>query len=484
MTDSTVALSVIFVVVAISTVVALLASRRIKMDLEQWSVAGRGFGVIFVWLLMAGEIYTTFAFLGASGWAYSRGGPALYIITYLTLAYAVSFFILPQLWEYGKKHGIQTQSDFFQARYGSKYLAAAVALIGIIFIIPYIQLQLTGLGIIMETTSYGGISKAWAMFIAFGLVAIFMFTSGIRAIAWVGVIKDVLLLSAAVFLGIALPYIYFGGIGEMFTQLAHAKLPHLTLPGSTTNMGFGWYITTVLLTSLGFYMWPHQVPSTMTAKSGDTLRRNACFMPLYSITIPFIFFVGFTAILVVPGLTNGDMALLTLVRKTFSPWFLGLIGAAGCLTAMLPAAALLQTSAMLFAKNFYRPVFAPDMTDDSLVKLSKVVVIILTVISLYLALYSSVSLVALLLLGYSGVTQFFPGIVLGLYWKRINLISASVGIAVGESIVACLVLNKMDPFMGLNAGFVALAANLIVTILVSYMTASSADSVAKGGAVT
>ena len=268
----------------------------------------------------------------------------------------------------------------------------------------------------------------------------------------------------------------------MFTQLAHAKLPHLTLPGSTTNMGFGWYITTVLLTSLGFYMWPHQVPSTMTAKSGDTLRRNACFMPLYSITMPFIFFVGFTAILVVPGLANGDMALLTLVRKTFPPWFLGLIGAAGCLTAMLPAAALLQTSAMLFSKNVYRPLFSPHMTDDSIVRLSRAVIIILTAISLYLAIGSSLSLVALLLLGYSGVTQFFPGVVLGLYWKRINLISTGAGIAVGEFLVAYLVLNKMDPFMGLNAGFVALAANFVVTVLVSYMTASNAGSVAKGGA--
>jgi SSS family solute:Na+ symporter len=123
------------------------------------------------------------------------------------------------------------------------------------------------------------------------------------------------------------------------------------------------------------------------------------------------------------------------------------------------------------------------MTDDSIVRLSRAVIIVLTAISLYLAIYSSLSLVALLLLGYSGVTQFFPGVVLGLYWKRINLISTSAGIAVGEFIVAYLVLNKMDPFMGLNAGFVALAANLVVTVLVSYLTVSSANSVTKGGAV-
>jgi len=134
---------------------------------------------------------------------------------------------------------------------------------------------------------------------------------------------------------------------------------------------------------------------------------------------------------------------------------------------------------MLFAKNFYRPVFSPEMSDDSLVKMSKVVVVILTVISLYLALYSTVSLVALLLLGYSGVTQFFPGIVLGLYWKRMNLVSTAVGIAVGEIIVAYLVLNKMDPFMGLNAGFVALAANFIVTVVLASVT-SPGTAEAKG----
>ena len=481
MNESTIALSIVFVIVAVSTLVAIWAGRHIKMDLEQWSVAGRGFGVVFVWILMAGEIYTTFAFLGASGWAYSRGGPALYIITYLALAYAISFFILPQLWEYGKKHGIQTQSDFFQARYQNKYIAAGVALIGIIFIIPYIQLQLTGLGIIMEATSFGGIAKAQAQVIACVLVALFVFISGIRAIAWAAVIKDIMLFGAAIFLGIALPYMYFGSIGNMFTQLAAAKLTHLTLPGSTTNMGYGWYITTVLLTSLGFYMWPHQTPSTMTAKSANTLRRNACFMPIYSVSLPLILFVGFTAILVVPGLSNGDMALLTLVQKTFPPWFLGLIGAAGALTAMLPAAALLQTSAMLFSKNFFRPVFAPKMSDEALMTMSKYMVVALAAISLYFAIISKVSLVALLLLGYSGVTQFFPGIVLGLYWKRMNLVSTAVGIAVGEAIVAYLVLNKMDPFMGLNAGFVALAVNFIVTVILVYLTSPSSDTVAKAG---
>src|SRR5450432_4786447 len=127
MSDSLVALVVITVIVAIGAFVGFFASTRHKMDLEQWTVAGRGFGAVFVWLLMAGEVYTTFTFLGASGWAYSRGAPVLYILAYQPLMNVVAFFILPQVWEVGRKYQLQTQADFFQVRYNNKYLAAFVA---------------------------------------------------------------------------------------------------------------------------------------------------------------------------------------------------------------------------------------------------------------------------------------------------------------------------------------------------------------------
>ncbi len=470
MDNSTIALSVIFGIVLISSIVGMYAGGRYKMNLEQWTVAGRGFGLILVWLLMAGEIYTTFAFLGASGWAYSRGGPTLYIMAYLTLAYVFSFYFLPQIWEVGKKYGMQTQSDFFHKRYNSKNLAAVASLIGVVFIIPYLQLQLTGLGIIVEVASFGAISRVTAMLVAFGLVAAFVFVSGVRAVAWISVIKDFLMLFAAFFIGIGLPYMYFGGVGEMFTALVNAKPTHLTMPGATKVMGHSWYISTVLLTSFGFYMWPHLFSATFTAKNNNTLRKNAVVMPLYTITMPLIFFVGFTAILVVPGLANGDMALLTIVRQSYSPWFLGVIGAAGALTAMVPAAILILAAAALFAKNFYRPMISPGMTDDQVARLAKVLVVVITLVALYFAIYSATTLVNLLLLGYAGVTQFLPGVLFGLYWKRVTKPGVFTGLVTGIAGVAYLVLTKQDPFYGINAGFFSLCVNFIVTIAVSLMT--------------
>jgi solute:Na+ symporter, SSS family len=470
MTDSAIALAIIFLIVIIGSMIGFMAGLRYKMNLEQWTVAGRGFGVIFVWLLMACEVYTTFSFLGASGWAYSRGGPTLYILAYLSLAYVVSYYILPEIWEAGRAYGLQTESDFFHQRYGTKYLAPFVAVVAVAFIVPYLQLQLTGLGIIVEVASYGGIGRTAAMLIAGTLAAAFVLASGIRAVAWVSILKDILLLSAAIAIGVGVPYYYFHGIGPMFAALIAAHPDHLTMPGATKNLGHAWYISTVLLTSLGFYMWPHSFGATFTARNANTIRRNAVVMPLYTITLPFIFFAGFAALLVIPNLANGDLSLLTIVRKTFPPWFLGVIGGAGALTAMVPAAIFVLTAAALFAKNFYRPLFAPSMSDVQVARLAKALVLVLMALALYFSIYSSTTLVGLLLLGYAGVTQFFPGVVLGLYWKRTSAFGVFSGMFMGVAIVAFLSLRHMDPFYGLNAGFIALCVNFAVVVAASMIS--------------
>ena len=472
MNASVVALAFISVIVSAGAFVGFYAGTRRKMDLEQWTVGDRGFGMLLVWLLMAGEVYTTFTFLGASGWAYSKGAPVLYILGYQPLMYVVSFFILPQVWEVGRKYGLQTQADFFRVRYESKYLAAFVALVGIIFIVPYLQVQLTGLGMIVEVASYGAIHRTTAMSISFLIVAGFVLSRGLRGVAWGSVVKDLLLLFEAVCVGVAIPYSYFGGIGPMFAELVRTKPGHLVMPGSTANQGHLWYVSTVLLVSGGFYMWPQFFGASFSAKGSDTLRRNAVIMPFYSITMPLMFFVGLAATIVLPGLANGDLAMLTLVRKTFPAWFLGVIGGAGALTAMVPAGVMILTAATLFAKNICRPILWPNMTDQQVAKLAKVTVLVITVAALCSAIYSSSTLVALLLLGFGGVAQFFPGVVLGLYSMRVTMPAVFAGIVAGVFVFVVLAVSRQDPIMGLNAGFVGLCCNAAVVVAVSLVTPS------------
>ncbi len=469
MSSGTVALALIIGIVAVGAVVGFLAGAHRKMDLEQWTVAGRGFGVVLVFLLMAGEVYTTFAFLGASGWVYSRGGPTLYVLAYLTLGYVVSFFILPPLWEAGRQYRLQTQPDFFKARYGNKYLAGLVCVLGMLSFIPYVQLQLTGVGIIVSTASFGSVGRVPAMSVAVVLLVAFVFANGVRAVAWVSVIKDFLILISAVAIGIGIPLVHFGGIGPMFAALIAARPTHLTMPGATAHLGHSWFISTVMLTSLGLYMWPQNFAATFTAKSADTLRRNAVVMPLYTLTLAFIFFAGFATVLIVPGLANGDLALLTVVRQSFPSWFLGIIGGAGALSAMVPASIFILTGATLFAKNLYRPLFAPAMTDEQVARLARSMVIVLGSISLGLAIYGSSTLVSLLLTGYAGVTQFFPGVALGLYWRRAAAPAVLAGMLIGVFTAVVLMSTDRDPVFGLNAGFVALCVNVLIAVVGSML---------------
>src|SRR5215510_12786945 len=160
------ALLVLGTFLAVSFALGLLARRGRTMNLEQWSVGGRGFGALFVFLLMAGEIYTTFTFLGGSGWAYGRGAPALYIVCYGAIAYSLSYFLLPVIWRHATRHGLHSQADFFVTKYGSRALGVLVSLVSVAAIIPYLVLQLKGLGIIVSEASYGAIPVTAAVWIS------------------------------------------------------------------------------------------------------------------------------------------------------------------------------------------------------------------------------------------------------------------------------------------------------------------------------
>jgi SSS family solute:Na+ symporter len=191
---------------------------------------------------------------------------------------------------------------------------------------------------------------------------------------------------------------------------------------------------------------------------------------LYTISLAFIFIAGFAALLLIPGLSNGDLALLMLARKSFPPWFLGVIGGAGALTAMVPAAIILLTASTLFAKNVFRPICWPRMPESRVVYLAKTMVLILGFVGFYLALHSSATLVALLLIGYSGVSQFFPGVILGLFWRRVTTTGVLAGLIGGLTVVSTLMLSHQDPVYGLNAGFIALTLNFAITLFVSLLT--------------
>jgi SSS family solute:Na+ symporter len=481
------ALAIIVAVTLFALYLGVRARRGHDMSLEQWTVGGRSFGTAFVFLLMAGEIYTTFTFLGGSGFAYGKGAPVYYILAYGTLAYVLSYWMLPPVWRFAKTHRVVSQPHFFTRKYDSAPLGVLVAVVDVAALIPYLVLQLKGLGIIVSTASYGAISSSAAIWIGAGVVTIYVIVSGVRGSAWNSVVKDMLILGIVLFLGIYMPMHYYGGLGQMFHAIDVARPGFLTFPEKGSSVT--WFQSTVLLTALGFFMWPHTFGSVFTAKDERIFRRNAIVLPLYQLILLFVFFVGFAAALKVPGLKGGDidLSLFKLSLQTFDPWFVGVIGAAGILTALVPGSMILTTASTLLANDIYRGLVQRNASDETVAKLARVFVPVVAVVAVLFTLHGGETIVALLLMGYSFVTQLFPAVICSLAPRnRATKQGAFCGILAGVAVVAVTTIFKMSvgqlmPFLpdalkDVNIGFIALAVNVVVFVVVSAVTQPHAEA--------
>jgi len=480
------ALIFIFLAVALALFLGIRARRGKDMSLEQWTVGGRGFGAAIVFLLMAGEIYTTFVFLGGSGYAYGHGAGAYYLLGYGSLPFILSYFLLPPIWRYAKERRLISQPDFFASKYDSPVLGVLVAIVGFAALVPYLVLQLKGLGIIVSVSSYSAISSNQGVLIGAVVVAVYVALSGVHGSAWTSVVKDALVMFVAVFLGLYLPYHYYGGVGDMFAAIEKAKPGFLAL----RDVGESpvWMVSTVILSTLGFYMWPHMFMATYTAKREEVLRRNAFVLPIYQLMLLFILFVGFSAVLAVPGLTGGDidLALFKVSLKTFDPWFVGVIGAAGILTALVPGSMILMTSATLLANNVYRPL-RPQATDADVARLAKWLAPVVMALAVLFTLNGGQTIVALLLMAYALVTQLFPVLLASLIGKHlVTRPAAFASIIVGVSTVAWVSITKKsvaalfpffpDALKDLNVGIVALVFNVITLVVVTLLTRRTAGA--------
>jgi solute:Na+ symporter, SSS family len=474
------ALLIILAAVAFALIVGVCASRGKNMKLEQWSLGGRNFKAAFVFVLMAGEIYTTFTFLGASGYAYGHGAPSYYILSYFPLAYILSYWLLPAVWRYAKQQRLMSQPDFFARKYDSPALGLLVAAVGIVAMIPYLVLQLKGLGIIMATASYGEISPTAAVWIGAAVISLYVITSGVHGSAWTAVVKDVMIFAVVAFLGIYLPVHFFGSFSRMFLAIDEAKPGFLSFPAK--GQSIAWFDSTVLLTALGFYMWPHSFTSIYTSRDERSFRRNAVFSPLYGLLLLFVMFVGFAASLKVPGLTGSsiDLSLFRLSIQAFDPWFVGVIGATGVLTALVPGSMMLMAASMMLANNFYRTA-RRSASDAEVSVAAKVLVPVVALVAIYFTLNGGNTIVALLLMGYAFVTQLFPA--LAASFLRQNFVTtqgAFAGIVVGVAAVAGTTITGAtfgglfpglpQVLQDLNVGIVALGLNVVTMLVVTFVT--------------
>ena len=453
-TDAKVAIAIFALGMVGTLALGIAASRGRDADLAEWSVGGRSFGVILTWVLLAGESYTSFSYLGAAGWAYGYGAPILYLVGYLATGYAVVYLFAPMVWSYAKRHNLISVSDILAHRFQSRRFGLVIAAVATIGLLPYVQLQIQGMGLVVSAMSYGEIGLKTASVIGFVVSAGFVLVSGLRGSAWVSVLKDTLVILTIGFLAVYLPLKLFGGYGDLFARLRTERPEWLTLPGNESpGLGVLWFMSTCVLNGVAFMVFPNFVAGYLGSKSANTIRRNAIFLPMYSLLLLVPVLLGMAALFVVPNLETDDLALLTMVTQELPAWIVALVGVAGALSAIVPMAVFMLCIGTLWGTNSVRR--------------ARMVVIASGLVALAGALLVPDALVRLSVLSYEGIAQLVPPLVGGLLWRRMTVQGALAGLLVGEAIVAPLALSGNDPFLGINAGLIGLVANAIVNVVVS-----------------
>jgi SSS family solute:Na+ symporter len=225
-----------------------------------------------------------------------------------------------------------------------------------------------------------------------------------------------------------------------------------------------------VLTSIGFYMGPHTINAVYSARSGEALRRNAALLPLYQLMLLLVLFAGLTALVLVPGLkdTQVDRSFLLVVARFYPPWVLGLVVAAGALAALIPASAILLGAAGTFTKNVLGA-FGIATADAARVRATRISVLAIAVLALVFWLKEQRTLVELLLIYYNAATQFMPGVVAAFCWRRATAWGVAAGIGTGIILALLLSFAGVAPW-GINAGLIALFANVAVMVAVSVAT--------------
>jgi solute:Na+ symporter, SSS family len=460
--DAAVAITIFAVAMVGTIVLGVMAMRGRDADMSEFSVGGRSFGVVLTFVLLAGESYTSYSYLGAAGWAYSYGAPIFYLVAYLGVGYVSVYLFAPLIWSYAKRHGLVSISDIVAHRFNSPWFGALIAIVTTIVILPYVQLQIQGMGLVVNALSYGEISLEVGYVVSFVISVAFVLVSGLRGSAWVSILKDALVILTVAFLFFYVPLKLFGGYGDLLDRLRESKADWLTLPGNDSEgRGVSWFMTTVALNGLAYAIFPSLVAGYLGSASANAIRRNAIFLPLYSLLLLVPVLLGAAALFASPDLETPDLALLATVQDLLPGWVVGIVGVAAALSAIVPMAVFMLAIGTMWGKS----VLGLRRTASSDHKrLTQVVIFASGALALAGSLAFPDALVQLSVISYQGLAQLLPVLIGALLWKRMTLPAALAGLTAGMAIVVPLTLSGNDPLGGVNVGLYGLAVNVALVV--------------------
>jgi solute:Na+ symporter, SSS family len=471
------------------------------LHLDEWGLGGRGFGTFITWFLLGGDLYTAYTFIAVPALVFGSGAIGFYAVSYTIMVFPIVLIFLPRLWSVSRAHGYVTPADFIRGRYGSRGLALAAAVTGIVALMPYIALQLVGIQAVLTVMGVGTSStntyvKDVPLFVAFVVLAVFTYVSGLRAPALIAFIKDTLIY---LFVIVAVFYIptRLGGWSHIFD----VAQTHFNSISPTTHKPVGTFIPTsksigstqfdfaslALGSAVALFLYPHAITGTLAAKRRSAVKRNMIYLPMYSVLLALIALFGYMAVADpttaanVKKSGNAQLAVPYLFQHMFPSWFTGIAFAGIIIGALVPAAIMAIAAANLFTKNIFTEFFKPDASPRLQTRMSQWVSLVVKFGALLFAVELPHTFsINLQLLGGVWILQLAPMLIGGLFTRWFHRWALLAGWLAGEiygTIAAYNVKNATTSHWAASSdivfghsiyiGLTAVILNLVIVVVLT-----------------
>lgn len=430
--------AIVFVACLVSvTVLGLWASRWRQGDLhaiEEWALGGRRFGAVLTWFLIGGDFYSAYTIIAVPALVYGVGAMGFFALVYTILVYPFVFLVMPRLWRVSRRRNYSTLADFVRGRYGSRPLALAIAVTGILATLPYLALQLLGMQVAIAALGFRSPAEAGdiGLVTAFLILVAYDYVSGLRAPAIVAIVKDAMVYIAILVAVIWIP-MRLGGYGHIFQVAALALASHHPAGAMILPRAQMWAFATLALGSgIAGFLYPHTATSILSAASDRAIERNAVFLPAYTLLLGLIALLGYVALAANIHAADANSIVPALFTQMFPAWFAGFAMAAIAIGALVPAAIMAIACGTLFTRNIWREYLNPRLNPKEEARQAKLVSLVLKLGAVGFVIFGDRSYaINLQLLGGIWIVQTFPAVIFGLYRRWFHPAALLAGWALG-----------------------------------------------------
>ncbi|MCH8263996.1 MAG: sodium:solute symporter family protein [Proteobacteria bacterium] len=451
---------------------------RKEDSLEDFYLAGRGFGFSILFLTLYATQYSGNTVFGVAGATYRLGFAWIISIHYMMAIIVFYQTFAYKLHRLAHARGYITPVDYLRDRFNSRALATIASIVMIVALSNYLLAQLMTMGRALQGLAgpAGDDAYNYGVMLLALIMVIYGTLGGIRAIAWTDVIQG-----AVLFVGfLVLLFLMINQFGPLSAATdVIAQTPNaVKLERPDASMLREW-LSYILLVGIGGALYPQAIQRIYSAKSVLTLKRSfaaMAFMPFISVLIAVI--AGIYALAYVPGLEGAatDQALASVLRivqeQSLFGYALVVLIFSAVLAALMSTAdsAMLSISSML-TKDIYAVYIRPGAPESELTRLGKrcswIVVAALSLLAIVLK--EQTSLIGLLDRKFDLLVQLAPAFMLGINWPGLRPRPVLVGLVLGLVISLTLAFGPFSfvvagKVWGFHPGLYGLAVNLVCAV--------------------